>query len=114
LEISQDVADKVWLKYTEYKTAKKDLMHKKRESMKRMKAGGEEMSDKEYEIIYRAGLKTQRERLNLDESYYDQFLEILPASKIHQLLMSERNNRKQIHSRENKAKPTHTKMKQTE
>lgn len=114
LSISQDEAEKVWTKYTEYKSARKTLMEKKRESMKGFKSSGEKMSDKDYEMAYRTGLETQRERINLDESYYDLFLKILPASKVHMLLMNDRNNKKHFRNNERKQEQTQNRMKQAE
>src|SRR5690554_5360802 len=43
LDITSDEAEKVWEIYTEYKTAGKNQMEKKRESMKRSKARAERM-----------------------------------------------------------------------
>ncbi|NEN24180.1 hypothetical protein G3O08_11770 [Cryomorpha ignava] len=114
LSLSKEEAERVWLKYTEYKSAKKNLMEKKGKSMKRIKSGSEKMSDADYESAYRAGLEMQRERIKLDESYYNQFLEILPASKVHQLLMNERNNRKHLRDIEDKPEQTRTRIRESE
>lgn len=114
LAISQADAEQVWSKYTAYKAAKKDLMEKKRETMKSIKSGSEKMSDQDYEKAYRTNLETQRKRLDLDESYYDQFLQIIPASKVHQLLMSDRADKKHLRRHQQKPEQTRTRMKQAE
>lgn len=114
LEISPEEAEKVWMKYSEYKSAVKNLMGKKRDTMKGLKSGGEKMSDKDYETAYRAGLETKRERINIDESYYNQFLEMLPASTVHKLLMNERNNRKHFRDSERKPEQMRSRMGQAE
>lgn len=114
LAISPADAEKVWTKYTEYKSAKKNLMEKRRESMKSIKSGNEKMSDKDYEIAFRTSLATQRERIDLDEAYYDQFLKIIPASKVNQLLMNERNNRKNARNNEEKPDQTRTRTRDGE
>lgn len=88
LEIDQPTADNVWKTYSELRDSKKALMETMRNQRKEMQARGEKMTDADYERAYRAKLGVQRARINLDESYYNRFLEILPASKVNTLLMS--------------------------
>ncbi len=103
LEISLDEAKLVWDKYAEYHGAKEGMKGKNRELMLGMRKGQEKMSDAEYERAYRGRLENQREKINLDENYYNQFLEILPASKVHTLLMADRKNKSEM--REHKGQP---------
>ncbi len=113
LNITAGEAEKVWSIYTEYRSAGKKLMEKNRESMKRSKAGGEKMTNQEYEKTHRAGFETRRERINLDETYYNRLLEVLPASKVHLLLKQDRK-RKPVRTLDQKPEQTRTRMQQTE
>ena len=88
LEIDKATAERAWIIYSEYKDSKKALMAPMRDERKEMKAIGEKMTDADYEKAYRTRLDAQRKQLSVDESYYNRFLEIMPASKVHTLLMS--------------------------
>lgn len=91
LELDQETAEKAWETYSEYQDSKKAVMESMRNERKAMQARGEKMTDADYEKAYRTRLEVQRERIRLDEAYYDKFLEIMPASKVHILLMSNKN-----------------------
>lgn len=114
LMISQPESEKVWAIYTEYKSARKSLLEKKRERMKSNKAGNQKMTDKDYEMVQRSSFDAQRERINLDEAYYNQFLEILPASKVHQLMKPERHNKKKPQNSEYKPEQNRTNIRAVE
>lgn len=88
LEIDQATAERAWITYSEYIDSKKALMEPMRNERKKMKSLGEKVTDADYEKAYRTKLEVERKRISLDESYYNRFLEILPASKIHKMLMS--------------------------
>ena len=103
LEISQAEAKLVWNKYAEYHRAKEGLKGKNRELMLGVRNGAEKMSDADYERAYRGRIETQREKINIDEDYYNQFLEILPASKVHTLMMADRKNKRGL--RQEKGQP---------
>ena len=87
LEIDMPTAERVWKMYSEYKESKRALMETMRNERKEMQAPGDKMTDADYEKTYRMKLGVQQARINLDESYYNRFLEILPASKVNTLLM---------------------------
>ena len=91
LEIDQATANKAWTIYSEYKDSKKALMEPMRNDRKEMQARGEKMTDADYEKAYRTRLDIQRKRLSMDETYYNRFLEIMPASKVHTLLMTNKH-----------------------
>lgn len=95
LEIDKATADGAWKTYSEYKDSKKVLMETMRNERKEMKARGEKMTDAEYEKAYRTRLDVQRRRISIDESYYNRFLEIMPASKVHKMLMSNKKDYRQ-------------------
>lgn len=101
LEIDQATADQAWKIYTEYKESSKALMATMRTERKEMQSRGEKMTEADYEKGYRTKLGVQRKRIDLEESYYNRFLEIMPASKIQKLLKSNKN-RNGKHEHQNK------------
>ncbi len=97
LEISESVAKKVWMTYEEYNRAKQEMKANNQAIAKRTRSvlDSEEVADEQYEAAFRSRLQAKRDRLNLDEAYYNKFLEILPASKVQILLVSERKARQE-------------------
>ena len=90
LNISLEEAEKAWAIYTEYQAERKNFNQKKRDSMRSSKLAEEKMTDQVYEKRHRMGFDLRREQINLDEKYYNQLLEVLAASKVHELLKQER------------------------
>ena len=92
LDISESEAKNVWIVYEDYNRSKQEMKDKHKDIAKRYRAASEskEMTDEQYEAGFRSRLQAKRDRLDLDETYYNKFLEILPASKVQIMLLNER------------------------
>lgn len=115
LEISENEAQKVWAQYEEYNLAKKELKDQHKVAGKRTRevSGSEKASDEQIEAAYRNRLQAKRDKIDLDENYYNKFLEILPASKVQTLIMSERKAKRDGMENHKKQVKTQTRMRQS-
>ena len=115
LEISESVAPKVWITYEEYNRAKEQMKTKHRSVAKETRSAldSEEAKDEQYEAAFRSRLEAKRDRLDLDETYYNKFLEILPASKVQILLVSERKARQEARGKLGRQAKGQPRMNQT-
>lgn len=104
LDIPQDLADKTWPIYSEYNTQKKASYDKRMEEIKARRANKAERTDADIEKDFYDNIKSQRDALDMDESYFKKFMEVLPANKsmslMRQIRMAKREDRykNKIHS----------------
>ena len=100
IDVDKVTAQKTADLLDEFKEQKK-MAHESRKSEKEYNRENlDNMSDDEIEKIHREKFNDQRAMIDLDEDYYNQFLEILPASKVETLLKeTKRLARKEMHAR---------------
>lgn len=113
LDVDEGTASKLSTLLDEFKAERKAVFEDKKTEKAEMKEKMESMSDDEIEKIHREKFNDQRAMVDMEEQYYNRFLEIAPASKVETLLREERKHmRKRMHASKGQGSQKHERKRQ--
>jgi len=92
VDVDQATAEKAAALLDEFKEIKMDAREQRMEEKKALKGKMEEMGDDEIEKLHRQRFEDQRAMIDLEESYYNKMLELMPATKVEKLLKESREH----------------------
>lgn len=92
VDVDQSTAEKAAALLDEFKAEKGEAREKRMEEKKALRSEMEEMGDDEIEKLHRQRFEDQRAMIDLEESYYNKMLELMPAAKVETVLKEARKH----------------------
>lgn len=92
VDVDRSTAEKAATLLDEFKGIKKEAREKHMDEKKALKGKIEEMGDDEIEKLHRQRFEDQRAMIDLEETYYNKMLELMPATEVEKLLKESREH----------------------
>jgi hypothetical protein len=86
LDLNEKETEKAYPIITQYRSEQKMYRQKQMKLMRSSEVRSEKMSEKDIERQQRMKFEARRDKLEMDQKYYDQLLEVVPASKVEKMM----------------------------
>src|SRR5690554_134160 len=96
LELTPQQAQDFWPLYNAYRSELQKLRKNGKQGFNPQREPGKEYSDKEWDAILKQEFALDREKIDLDEKYYELYKSVLPVSKVVDFYAAERDFKREL------------------
>ncbi len=96
LELTSKEAQTFWPLYNEYNSKMEKLRKSKKSDFDELKNKGENLSDKELEVLVKEVFASKQKELDLQKEYYDKYVKVLPVKKVALLYQAENQFKREL------------------
>jgi Spy/CpxP family protein refolding chaperone len=96
LDLTVEESQAFWPVYNAYNTELRERKSEIRGELRALRADTLNMSDAEIDELIRAKFAAEREKLELDEKYYEKFKAVLPVRKVAEFYRAEKSFQREL------------------